>query len=97
MNFNEIFWLYLRLVLCLLCCTVRCDSRIKRNLRRVYDNDLITNLNNEKIKILTLNKKVLNNTIIKQGDFICGKCRSYVNYKKHKNTSHYHKLALNCV
>ena len=73
---------YLRNKYCA-CCTVRCDSRIKRNLRRVYDNDLITNLNNEKIKILTLNKKVLNNTIIKQGDFICGKCRSYVNYKKH--------------
>ena len=31
---------------------------------------------------------MLNNTIIKQGDFICGKCRSYVNYKKHtKNKS----------
>ena len=53
---------YLRNKYCA-CCTVRCDSRIKRNLRRVYDNDLIINLNNEKIKILTLNKKVLNNTI----------------------------------
>ncbi len=58
------------------CCTVRLDSTPKRGITTLRDKNIIASLNTYKSKILTDRNKPPNDTIIKQGDLICGSCKS---------------------
>jgi hypothetical protein len=68
------------------CCSVRLDTvmkrDVKRDVKRIYQDDLIQSLNSAKNKILTMKNRPINDTIINQGDLICGSCRSYANKYK---------------
>jgi hypothetical protein len=64
------------------CCSIRLDSTLKRNITRVYSENVIQSLNSVKNKILTNKNRPINDTIIKRGDTICGACRTAANNYK---------------
>src|SRR5882724_6505421 len=69
------------------CCSVRLDKVIKRDVRRVNENDLVTKLNTVKPIILTNKRKLMDSTLINKGDLICGVCRNFAKRFKCDNTS----------